>query len=99
MTVLPKPCGCPDTIGIMGGSKQSEVDFDNAMKRFFVRADVVTARKCRAAGPPDLSYQSKLRKPNHKLVLRNDPCPYNYFKIIHIFRTPERSDCRWLASP
>jgi hypothetical protein len=34
----------------MGWSKQPEVDFDNAMKRFLVRADVVTARKRRAAG-------------------------------------------------
>jgi hypothetical protein len=34
--------------------KQQEADFDNAMKRFLVRADVVIARKRRAAVTPIL---------------------------------------------
>jgi hypothetical protein len=60
------------------------VDSDDALKRFLVRADVVTARN-RVLPAPSLGYQSKLRTPNHKLALRNDPCPYNYAKIINIF--------------
>jgi hypothetical protein len=69
----------------MGRSKQPEVDSDNAIKRFLVRAGGVTARN--AALPASrLGYQSKLRRPNHKLVLRNDLCPYNYPNIINIFR-------------
>src|SRR5579872_3153442 len=36
--------------------------------------------------PFKMGYQSKLRAPNHKLVLRNDPYSYNYPVIIHIFR-------------
>jgi hypothetical protein len=82
----------------MGRPKQPEVDFDNAMKRFLVRAEVMTARNA-VLPASGLGYQSKLRRPNHKLVLRNDLCPYNYPNIINIFRPHYRSDTRWLASP
>jgi hypothetical protein len=37
--MLPKPYGCPDAAG-KRWSKQPEMDFVNAMKRFLVRADV-----------------------------------------------------------
>jgi hypothetical protein len=82
----------------MGRPKQPEVDFDNAMKRFLVRAEVVTARNT-VLSASGSGYQSKLRRPNHKLVLRNGLCPYNYPNIINIFRPHYRSDTRWLASP
>jgi hypothetical protein len=82
--MLLKPCGCPDAAG-KRSSKQPEVDFDNAMKRFLVRTDVVTASNTPALPTPNLGYQSKLDRPNHKLFLRNDPCGYNYASIINIF--------------
>src|ERR1700733_11239999 len=69
-------------------SKQPEVDFVNAMKRFLVRADVVTARKTPRCRVPNVGYQSKLGRPNHKLFLRNHLCRYNYPKIINIFQPP-----------
>jgi hypothetical protein len=65
-------------------SKQPEVDFVNAMKRFLVRADLMTARKHRAAGVPNVGYQSNLGRPNHKLFLRNGLGSYNYPNLINI---------------
>jgi hypothetical protein len=84
MKMLPKPCGCPDAAG-KRSSKQPEVDSDNAMKRFLVRTDVVTASNTSALPAPNLGYQSKLDRPNHKLFLRNDPRGYNYPSLINIF--------------
>jgi hypothetical protein len=62
------------------------VDFVNAMKRFLVRATVCNSPENAALSTPSVGYQSKLPRPNHKLVLRNDLCPYNYPEIINIFR-------------
>ncbi|WP_298260011.1 hypothetical protein [Bradyrhizobium sp.] len=51
VTMLPSPADVQTPPEEKGGRNNPEVDFVNAMKRFLVRADVVTARKCRAAGP------------------------------------------------
>jgi DNA-directed RNA polymerase subunit omega len=64
------------------------MDFVNAMQRFLVRADIVTAQKRPRCQVPNVGYQSKLGRPNHKLFLRNDLCTYNYQNITHIFGPP-----------
>jgi len=55
------------------------------VKRFLVRTSNCddSARQLPA---PRLGYQSRLLRPNHKLVLRKDRHPYNYPEIINIFR-------------
>jgi hypothetical protein len=40
--------------------KQPEVDFDNAMKRFLVRADVVAARKTPRCPPPQFGLSEQI---------------------------------------
>jgi hypothetical protein len=42
-------------------SKQPEVDFVNAMKRFLVRADVVTARKMPRCRGPNVGLSEQIR--------------------------------------
>ncbi len=51
--------------------------FDEAMKRFLVRsaADGGPGRSGQQA--LGTGYQSRLERPNHKIVLRNGPGPYN----------------------
>ena len=45
----------------MGRPKQPEVDFVNAMKRFLVRADVVTARKSSRCRGPNVGLSEQIR--------------------------------------
>jgi hypothetical protein len=48
-----EPRGCLDAAGKEGRSKQPEVDFVNAMKRFLVRADIcgsVETPRCQSKG-------------------------------------------------
>jgi hypothetical protein len=85
LTMLPSTADVQTPPEKKGGQKQPEVDFVNALKRFLVRSDVVAVRNAALPAPRDLGYQSKLGRPNHKLVLRNDPCPYNYPSLINIF--------------
>jgi hypothetical protein len=72
--MLPKPADVQTPPEKVGRSKQPEVNFVNAMKRFLVRATVCTARK-NAAPPPQRGLSEQITLAKSQISLAKRPWP------------------------